>query len=83
MKTIKESNMKIGQYLTDQDIIKWYSEKHELEYHVVENSILNWIGVFIGQESTFLFKNDTENWAIELFQDFPELNDGVLVIYDN
>ena len=73
--------MKIGQFITDQDIIEWYSRHYEMDYSDSEETILDWLG---GDESRYITDNEfEEQWVRDLFKSFPELKGTILVIYNH
>jgi hypothetical protein len=74
--------MVIGQHIDLYDIIEWYVQKYEADYAETEKMLSEWMGIYDGDTRTYIQKTDKESWIQDLFNDVPELKDGILVLYD-
>jgi hypothetical protein len=75
--------MIISQHIDIFDIIEWYVNKYNADYGETETILLEWMGIYDGNTRTYIQKTDKESWIKDLFNDVPELKDGILVLYDD
>jgi TRAP-type mannitol/chloroaromatic compound transport system permease large subunit len=74
--------MEIRQYVDVDDVAEWYNKKYECSGG--DEVILDWMGMFDnGNITSFLYKSSVEQWVIDFFIDFPEIMDGVLIVYND
>ena len=74
----KTEPVKITPSSTYESVAEWYSNKYDVDFSDATEVILNYMGsdayVYVSAA------NDKVNWVQDLFTDFPELKNNLLIV---